>query len=191
MQVPVAQMRRLSRLPATEPFWSKEARYRFDDAHPLADQRFGVLYCAGDLATAFAESTIHDNACFRHGAFEVSAAELAARRLVLFTHPMRGELTLADLTGEALKALGLNNDLSAGDTYEVCQQWSHAVHEALPALDGIRYLSRQHNAGYCYAVFERSGVLRESVGALTEEDRKALCRQFNVRVTVDNEDQAR
>ncbi|HRO58488.1 MAG TPA: RES family NAD+ phosphorylase [Burkholderiaceae bacterium] len=178
---------RLSTSPDTEPYWSKRATYRFDD--PLS--HFGVLYCAQDLPTAFAESVLH-NARFVNGAYEVSADALGRRILVTYRRsrfagpPTHGqhvqEVLLADLTGEKLKPLGLNNDVSAGDDYTGCQTWAGAIHDSEPLkeLDGIRYLSRQHPIGYCYAIFERSDLAREDHCALNQSEIDDLCAIFNV-----------
>lgn len=50
---------------------------------------------------------------------------------------------LADLTGKALKGLGLNNDISAGDDYAAPMAWALAIHEHAKKWDGILYVSRQ------------------------------------------------
>ena len=142
---------RFSRFPASEPFWSSQARYRFDDPHPVQAQRFGVLYVGDSLDTAFAESVIHESAFYDDGAYLIAQADLTARHLVTFTHPRRRRLQLADLTGAALKAIGLNNDLSAGDDYRLPQQWARAIHQISRHWDGIRYVSRQHNHAHAYA----------------------------------------
>ena len=44
--------------------------------------------------------------------------------------PAKPELVPADLTGKALKTLGLNNDISAGSDYAVPMAWAKAIHEA-------------------------------------------------------------
>lgn len=54
---------------------------------------------------------------------------------------------LVDLTGVALKALGLNNDISASADYTTSQAWARAIHGASLRWDGIRYVSRQMNKG--------------------------------------------
>ena len=179
-QVSIASMVRLSRSPATEPWWSRKARYRFDDALPLRPEQFGVLYVASSLATAFAESVIHESALFVGGRYVVPEAELLSRWKVTFQHPTRKRLRLADLTGEHLKALGLNNDISAGDDYALSQAWARAVHDCDARWDGIRYVSRQLNKGYAYALFERSGVLKNFAERLEDAERDALCDRFGV-----------
>lgn len=181
INVLVTDLFRLSTRPATEPFFAKSGAYRFDDPSGIGGSaNFGVLYVAQDPETAFCESVIHDNALYSGGSFQVSAAILNGRSLVCFQRPAKPVLRLADLTGSGLKALGLNNDISSGEDYLKPQQWSAAIHNAAPALDGIRYVSRQNNRKYCYAVFDRSGVTRDSSAALTSDIVDSLCRKLNV-----------
>jgi hypothetical protein len=81
---------------------------------------------------AFAESVIHECARFAGGRYEVPAAELTERPVVRFARDQRKTLVLADLTGSALKALGLNNDISASADYTTSQAWAQAIHGANP-----------------------------------------------------------
>ena len=179
--VPCAAMVRMSMSPSTEPYWSKRASKRFDDPSDLAaGDRFGVLYLAQDLPTAFCESVIHENSNFVNGKFEVSRSEIDNRQLTSFRHYAKNELELIDLTGEALKKLGLNNDISAGDDYDIPQEWSKALHDAASHVDGIQYVSRQRNRAYCYAIFERSELAADWWRPLTEAEKDLLCTQFNV-----------
>jgi len=50
-------------------------------------------------------------------------------------------LVLADLTGAAIKSLGLNNDISASVDYPASQAWARAIHDPSPRWDGTRYVS--------------------------------------------------
>lgn len=180
VSVPVSRLWRLSGSPAGEPYWARSASHRFDDPLPEASQRFGVLYTAHDLATAFSESVIHECSLHAGGRYLVPQSELDRRAVVRFAHPRTGRLMLADMTGEALKAMGLNNDLSAGDDYTLSQQWSRALFEAKPRLAGIRYLSRQHNDAYCYALFDRCGLTCGGSSRMTQTEKGILCQRFNV-----------
>jgi hypothetical protein len=182
--VPTVGLWRLSKRPESEPYWARGAQSRFDDPAGAASgaATFGVLYTGQDPETAFCESVIHENSLFVDGAFVVSKVSLVARSLVGFKHPTKPSLTLADLTGAGLKALGLNNDLSAGDDYVVTQAWAAAIHATRPELDGIRYLSRQRNDAFCYAVFDRSGVVGDGAVPVPDPVLNALCSRFNVRV---------
>ena len=181
VKVALAQLHRLSRYPASEPFWAAQAVHRFDSL----SRRFGVLYCGDGSETAFAESVLHsgsDKWDRRIGAYVLSESELMARYLVTYAHPCKTELLLADLTGAGLKALGLNNDVSSSMDYRFTQSLSEALHEHDVALDGIRYISRQNNSNCCYAIFQRSGVQLGSQAELSDELIRMLCDSFNVAV---------
>ena len=151
----MASLVRLSRHPSTEPHWSSGV-YRFDAPEPGHPGAFGTCYTASSIEVAFAESVIHESGRFVGGSYEVPAAELTERSVVRFTCERRKTLVLADLTGAALKSLGLNNDISASADYTTSQAWSQAIHGASTRWDGIRDVSRQMNKGFAYAIFERS-----------------------------------
>ena len=108
------------------------------------------------------------------------AAELTGRSVVRSFCVRRTTLVLADLTGAALKAQGLNNDISASDDYTTSQSWARAIHDANPCWDGIRYVSRQMNKGYAYAIFERSGLRMLRAEKLNARQVDDLCDWFNV-----------
>jgi hypothetical protein len=183
VKVSTGDMWRLSRHPASEPWWSTNASCRFDDVAGAAGAaRFGVLYVGHTPDVAFAESIIHENSLFvaKSGRFEVAKADLHGRSLVSFRHPTRKRLNLVDLTGDALKKLGLNNDISAGARYRIPQLWSTAIHAARVDADGIRFRSRQLNSAYCYAIYDRSGLDTEDVEAIPDELADRLCARFNV-----------
>ncbi len=179
VRVEVASLVRLSRHPATEPYWSAGV-YRFDDPGPGGDGAFGTCYTASTVEVAFAESVIHECGRFVGGSYEVPVVELTERSLVQFACERRKTLVLADLTGAALKALGLNNDISASSDYTASQAWARAIHGASPRWDGIRYMSRQMNKGFAYAIFERSGLRRLRAEKLKARQVDDLCDRFNV-----------
>lgn len=179
VRVEVASLVRLSRYPATELYWSSGV-YRFDDPNPGRAGEFGTCYTAGSIEVAFAESVIHESGRFVDGAYEVPSAELTERSVVRFVCGHRKTLVLADLTGAALKALGLNNDISALADYSVSQAWAQATHDADPRWQGIRYVSRQMNKGFAYAIFERSGLKKLRSEKLKAAQLDALCDLFNV-----------
>jgi hypothetical protein len=180
-RVDVASLVRLSRYPATEPYWSAGV-YRFDDPDPDPGRAgaFGTCYTASTIEVAFAESVIHECGRFVRGSYEVPAAELTERSVVRFACERRKSLVLADLTGAALKALGLNNDISASADYTASQAWARAIHGASPRWDGIRYVSRQMNKGFAYAIFDRSGLRKLRAEKLKARQVDDLCNRFNV-----------
>jgi hypothetical protein len=53
-RIAVASLVRLSRHPATEPYWSAGV-YRFDDPDPGSTDAFGTCYTASSIEIAFAE----------------------------------------------------------------------------------------------------------------------------------------
>ena len=178
-RIEVASLVRLSRHPATEPHWSAGV-YRFDDPDPGSADAFGTCYAATTVEVAFAESIIPECGRFVRGCYEVPAAELTERSVVRFACARRKTLVLADLTGAALKALGLNNDISASADYTASQAWALAIHGANPRWDGIRYVSRQMNKGFAYAIFERSGLRKLRADKLKPQQVDDLCDRFNV-----------
>ena len=181
VEVPVSGIFRLSKFPRTEPYFARQAQYRFDDPEgAVGAATFGVLYVAQDPETAFCESIIHANSLYSKGTYQVASAEFKARHLVCYKRQPNPNMFLADLTGDGLKALGLNNDISASDSYTIPQQWAAAIHSAHPTLDGIRYVSRQRNNAYCYALFDRCSVERASYAELPDDLADLLCRKFNV-----------
>ncbi len=146
-RIEVASLMHLSRHPATEPYWSAGV-YRFDNPDSDGDHAFGTCYTASTIEVAFAESVIHECGRFVAGSYELPAAELTERSVVRFACKRRKALVLVDLTGVALKALGLNNDISASADYTTSQAWARAIHGASLRWDGIRYVSRQMNKGF-------------------------------------------
>ena len=179
VRIEVASLVRLSRHPATEPYWSAGV-CRFDDPEPGRAGAFGTCYTASSIEVAFAESVIHESGRFVGNSYEVPAAELTERSVVRFASQRRKTLVLADLTGAALKSLGLNNDISASADYTASQAWAQAIHDASPRWDGIRYVSRQMNKGFAYAIFERSGLLKLRAEKLKARQVDDLCDRFNV-----------
>ena len=180
-RIEVASLVRLSRHPATEPYWSAGV-YRFDDPDPGGADAFGTCYAASTIEVAFAESVIHECGRFVGRSYEVASAELTERSVVRFACERRKTLVLADLTGAALKALGLNNDISASADYTTCQAWAKAIYGASQRWDGIRYVSRQMNKGFAYAIFERSGLRKLRAEKLKARQVDDLCNRFNVTV---------
>ena len=84
-RIEVASLVRLTRHPATEPYWSAGV-YRFDDPDPGGADAFGTCYTAITIEVAFAESVIHECGRFVAGSYEVPAAELTKRSVVRFAY---------------------------------------------------------------------------------------------------------
>lgn len=176
VEVSLTRVVRLSRRPLTEPWFGTSRSGRFDDPKRL----FGVCYTADHTATAFTETVVHESSLFEAGQFLVMRGDLVGRFVTTYRQPRRRKLRLADLTGEALKVLGLNNDLSATDDYDQTQAWSRAIHDADLSWDGLRYVSRQLNDRHCYAIFERSVLLKNHAVPLKGAVLDNLCTRFNI-----------
>ena len=104
VRVRALDMVRLTRFPATEPYWSKGV-HRFDDPEPTRPNCFGCTYAAESLDVAFAESIIHECSRFVLGHYEVPLAELvtagqpnAAALATLAAHGFAADIYLAPLT---------------------------------------------------------------------------------------------
>lgn len=179
VRVEIATLLRLSRHPATEPYWSAGV-YRFDDPKPGHPGAFGTCCTANSMEVAFAESVIHESGRFIGSSYEVPVAELTERSVVRFNCAGRKTLVVADLTRAALKSLGLNNDISASTDYAASQAWARAIHGASTRWDGIRYVSRQMNKGFAYAIFHRSGPRKLRADKLEMRHVNSLCDRFNV-----------
>ena len=153
-----ARIVRISRVPAgREPFFGRTGTNRFDDPEPHEDDRYGVLYGALDLVTAFAETVLHEDETEKPAGPEgiaLSAASLDARRVLTF----RGRsLRLARLYGKWLKALGGTGGVAKVIPYDIPQLWSQAVFRHPRKVDGFLYMSRNVDDRLALAIFDRAG----------------------------------
>ena len=151
----VSTLARISRHTSGEPHFGKSGANRFDDPAGA----YGVCYLGRGarreaLLVAFAESVLHDQTATT-GGFDIATTELDSRQVVRFSGPSK--LRLANLTGAALKLLGLDGRISTEVPYDVPQAWSAAIASHPDVVDGIAYVSRHYNTGTAVALFERSG----------------------------------
>ena len=99
---------------------------------------------------------------------------------------MRIALTLAAaLCVQTVPALRADDSVAvqaaaATADYTASQAWARAIHDASPRWDGIRYVSRQMNKGFAYAIFERSGLRKLRAEKLKARQVDDLCDRFNV-----------
>ena len=75
--------------------------------------------------------------------------------------------------------VGGSYEVPAAD-YATSQAWAQAIHGASSRWDGIRYVSRQMNKGFAYAIFLRSGLLKLRAEKLKARQVDDLCDRFNV-----------
>lgn len=166
---------RISRYPATEPYFSRSKGHRFDD--PL--QSYGVCYAGQTLAGAFAETLLHDLVPTR-GAYPLDEQSLRDRHAILFAGDI---IQLAELTGAHLKRIGGTNDISSELPYDTTQRWSRAVHDHPAKVGGLVYVSRHMNDQRAFALFDRARPLidgAESIPLVDHPDLAATLDMFNV-----------
>lgn len=148
-----SKLRRVSRHASGEPFFGRSASSRFDDPTRARSKRFGTCYLGLGLEVAIAETVLHDEMPVR-GRFEIAASELESRFCVRFAGG--SPLTLADLTGTALKSLVGSSEISTIVPYDVPQRWSRALHAHPQVVDGLIYMSRHVNSQKAVVIFDRA-----------------------------------
>ena len=99
-----------------EPYFGRSGNNRFDDSAG----GYGVCYLGSGsernaLMVAFAESVLHDRTA-TNGGFDIAVSELQSRHVVRFDGT--DKLKLANLTGAALKAIGLDGRISTITPYD-------------------------------------------------------------------------
>jgi hypothetical protein len=155
-RLPVATVpvgRRLYRLTQTRfsdpAYFGRLVRHRFD----APDASYGVCYLGTTLACCLLEALLlaHDAAGGRR---LVTLDTLQSYYAAVAT--LRSPLRLADLTGDGLGALGIDQRVTGGDDYDLAGAWSAAIHAHREAVDGIVYPSRHHNGRFSVALFERA-----------------------------------
>lgn len=152
VQVCPSQLIRLSRFSAGEPHFGVTGANRFDDYRNPKSKRFGTCYLGTSFSVAFAESVLHDEVPIR-GKFVLAVKELEHRYVVRFSGDT---LTLADMTGTALKRVGADGALSTITPYDIPQRWSVALHKHPALIDGFLYVSRHMNTGKAVVLFDRA-----------------------------------
>lgn len=122
---------------------------------------FKLLYVAGDIGTAVAETVIRD----RFEAVAVADRVLERHELdawCVAEIETRQSLRVLDLTGAAAFQLGIDTDAINARNHAAGQGASQAIYDADPAIDGLLYRSRLSTAA-CLAVYDR-GVVRALSG---------------------------
>jgi hypothetical protein len=124
--------------------------------HPFAD-RYGytvpVLYAADGLDGVLSETVFHGVAT--DGQSRLIRQD-SLRPLVVSTLVARRDLCLAQLHGHGLRRLGLNRrDLidSEADGYAASARWAQALHRASRSVEGLVWVSRQHDRSLALMLF--------------------------------------
>lgn len=115
-------------------------------------EAFRVLYAAQDFSTAFAEAVVRDR-------FEGKSRRYLYRphleQVCLTAIDSIRPLGLLDVRAAGAYELGIDTDTSRARDHTVGQDFSQAVHQALPDVDGILFDSRLSN-GACVAIYDRA-----------------------------------
>ena len=123
--------------------------------HPFSDTAgnpMPCLYAADSIAGSYIETVFRSIG-------EKSCTQVPAKRLRQFSHALltaRKELRLAHLSGDTLARLHITRTalLEPGPAYYAdTVRWAKAIHAAYPALHGLAWISRQHDATTCFMLF--------------------------------------
>ncbi len=119
------------------------------------DGGYGVLYAAGSVRGAFAETF-----------WRTPGRKLIPLDFVLgmarASLRISGALKLVKLSGFGLARLGATAEVTHGGLpYEVPQAWSRAIHDLDLKPDGIAYNARHDDEALCYAIFDRASTIVE------------------------------
>lgn len=162
---------RISRHNTGEPYFGKSGGNRFDDPEPEQAKRYGTCYFGLSLSVAVAETLLHNEEPVR-GHFVVHPDEIALRYVIRYAGKT---LTLADLTGAALRRAGAHAQLTGTPNYKIPQKWSKAIHQNNhDAVDGFVYMSRHLNTEKAVVLFDRAASKLSMVSAEPLDHHPAL-----------------
>jgi hypothetical protein len=158
--------------------------FRFDSPNG----RFGVLYAAFALETAFVETVLRDKPVVgrRGNDIPLAYSDLVRRRVISFASVgSRAVLKLVRLHGDGLASAGVDNRISSVEDYHLTRQWAKAMHDHPTEADGILYMSRYSGSGLNIALFDRcASKLRVAIETplLTHPDFADVADRFNLAI---------
>jgi hypothetical protein len=141
--------------------WGSRDFYAGDPAHrgrfhpliPVTESTaVPVLYGASDELGALSETVFHDVPV--RGTKHVPHAKLHRRLIVPLS--VTRDLTLVDLTSAGLSRLGLSRGElveSGARSYPDTAAWARALHDHPTAVDGMTWVSRQHDTSRAVVMF--------------------------------------
>jgi hypothetical protein len=115
------------------------------------DDAFKVLYLGKTVATGMAETIVRDRFVNRRTR-RLTRDEIETWGVTVVR--TKTPLSLLDLTGDALLALGAPTDAARGKSHRTGRAFSADVYAQAPTIDGLLYLSRLTGAP-CVAVYDR------------------------------------
>ena len=125
---------------------------RFHPFNDTAGNPVPCLYAADSIAGSYTETVFRSIG-------ETSCRQVPAKRLSQFSHALLAagkELRLAHLSGDTLARLRLTRAalLEPGPAfYPDTARWAKSIHAASPGLQGLAWVSRQHDASTCIMLF--------------------------------------
>lgn len=128
------------------------------------DGSYGVLYAAGQVRGAFAETFL------RTTGRRTIAMDLVKKKARIQLRATR-ELTLIKLSGAGLARIGATAEITHGGLpFDAPQAWSKAIHDLAFAPDGIAYTARHDDEALCYALFDHTPVYVKEESRETDID---------------------
>lgn len=152
VKVEPARLIRIATRISGEPYFNNSGMNRFDDPNPITTARYKTCYFGYKLSVALAETLLHDRKPI-HQHFVISPDRIDASFVLHFKGT---PLTLANMTGAALRRVGLHAGLSGTSYYRTPQLWSEAIHKHPSQVDGFIYMSRHLNTDKAVVLFDRA-----------------------------------
>jgi hypothetical protein len=124
--------------------------------HPFTDasgHRVSVLYAADTFDGVLSETVFHGVATAGRARFVRHSSLLP---MLISTLRPRRDLILVQLHGHGLRRLGVDRRVlldSEADAYESTALWAQALHAAPRRLDGLTWVSRQHDTSRALVLF--------------------------------------
>lgn len=135
-----------------EPFFNNSGKNRFDDPNPIKTGRYKTCYFGYKLSVALAETLLHSREPMNQH-FVIHPDRIDESFVLHFAGT---PLTLANMTGAALKRTGLHAGLSGTSYYKTPQLWSQAIYNHPSQVDGFIYMSRHLNTEKAVVLFDRA-----------------------------------
>jgi hypothetical protein len=127
---------------------------RFDPhLAPPRRQRRGVIYAAVRRPRHRGESAL--DACLAEAFQDTRTIDKRDREPWVVAFAPTAPLTLLDLSSAWTTRAGGHQSLSSGSR-QVSRQWSRAIYEGYPEVDGIHYRTANYGPGHSVALFDRA-----------------------------------
>lgn len=132
---------------------SPDADARFSTIRDSNGDVIPVIYVAGSLEGALMESVFHD-VPYVQGPKTIDSSKLENQTHSFLT--TNQEIRVAELTTKALKKLGVAPEVivtSEASNYRESRAFAENMLSLNPDIQGLRWVSRQHNTEFVYVLF--------------------------------------